>query len=76
MSLSNVQPVTLGGDIKLTSLNCKGLNNPIKHSKVLHYLHHMNVHITYLQETHLKSSDKPKLRRGWVGQVYLSSFSS
>lgn len=73
MAQSNM-PV--GRDIRFVSLNCKGLNNPIKCSKVLHYVRHMNAHIIYLQETHLKNVDIPRLRRGWVGQVFISYFSS
>lgn len=58
------------------SLNCKGLNNPIKRSKVLHYLHHLNAHIIYLQETYLKETDSVRLKKSWIGKIYHSSFSS
>lgn len=74
MTQPNLTALSNGGDIKFTSFNCKGLNNPIKHSKVLHHLHHMGAHIIFLQETHLKASDHLKLKRGWVGQTYHSSF--
>ena len=67
---------SVGGDIKFVSLNCKGLNNPIKCSKVLHYLHHLDAHIIYLQETHLKEIDSVRLKKSWVGKIYHSSFSS
>lgn len=62
-----------GGVIKFSSWNCKGLNQPIKRSKVLK---HLGVHIAFLQETHLKPSDHTRLRKRWVGQVYHSSFQS
>ena len=49
---------SVGGDVRLVSINCKGLNNPIKRSKVLHYLHLINAYIIYLQETHLKETEE------------------
>lgn len=63
-----------GSNIKFISFNCKGLNNPSKRSKVLHHLRHLDAHIVYLQETHLRDGDQARLRCGWVGQVYHSSF--
>lgn len=73
MSLPNTK--TNGCEIRFTSLNCKGLNNPIKRSKIFHHLKHLGAHIIFLQETHLKSSDHLKLKKGWIGQIYNSSFS-
>lgn len=67
---------SVGGDVKFVSLNCKGLNNPIKRSKVLHYLHHLNAQVVYLQETHLRERDIIRLKKSWVGKIYHSSFSS
>lgn len=64
------------GTLKFCSWNCKGLNQPVKRSKVLHHLQHLNAHIVYLQETHLRLSDQAKLRTRWVSQVYHSSFQS
>lgn len=60
-------------DVKFVSLKCKGLNNPIKRSKVLHYLRHL-AHIIFLQETHLKDMDNVRLRKTWIGKIYHSSF--
>ena len=45
-------------------------------TKVLNHLKSLNTKIAFLQETHLKPSGHPKLHRGWVGQLYHSSFSS
>lgn len=69
-------PFGVGGKIRFVSLNCNGLNNPIKRSKVLHYLRHLDAQIIYLQETGLRNVDSPTLKKNWIGQVYLSSFSS
>lgn len=63
-----------GGEIQFTSFNCKGLNNPIKRSKVLHHVQQLGARIIFLQETHLKVSDHLKLKKSWVGQIYHSSF--
>uniref|UniRef100_A0AAY4F0R4 exodeoxyribonuclease III n=1 Tax=Denticeps clupeoides TaxID=299321 RepID=A0AAY4F0R4_9TELE len=59
----------------LHCLNCRGLNNPIKRSKIFHYLHHAGAHVIFLQETHLKPSDHVRLKKGWINQTYHSSFS-
>uniref|UniRef100_A0A8C9ZN56 exodeoxyribonuclease III n=1 Tax=Sander lucioperca TaxID=283035 RepID=A0A8C9ZN56_SANLU len=65
-----------GNTLRICSWNCKGLNHPIKRSKVLHHLRHLGAQIAFLQETHLKVSDQSRLRRGWVGQLYHSTFHS
>lgn len=64
------------GGLRFISWNVKGLNSPVKRNKVIDHLKHLNAKIAFLQETHLKPSDHLKLRRGWVGQLYHSSFSS
>ncbi len=43
---------------------------------MLNHLKYLNTKIAFLQETLLKPSDHLKLRWGWVGQSYHSSFSS
>lgn len=63
-----------GSRLKFMSWNCRGLNHPIKRSKVLHHLQRLGGDVVYLQETHLKLSDHAKLRGRWVGQIYHSSF--
>lgn len=73
MTPSNVTSSS-GCAIRFTSFNCKGLNNPIKRSKILHHLYYLGAHVIFLQENHLKVSDHSKLKRGWVGQTYHSSF--
>ncbi len=76
MTLSNIVPVSKGGVTKFSSVHCKGLNSPIKHSKILHFLRHQGAQIIYLQETHVKSPDQIKLKRGWIGQIFSSPFST
>ncbi len=63
-----------GRDVKFISFNCKEINNPIKCSNLLNHLHILGAQIIFLQETLLKASDQTRLKRGWVGQIYHSSF--
>lgn len=64
-----------GHALKFTSWNVKGLNEPVKRSKVLHHLQTLGTHIAFLQETHLKTDRHFLLQKRWVGQVYHSQFS-
>uniref|UniRef100_A0A672F5Y5 exodeoxyribonuclease III n=1 Tax=Salarias fasciatus TaxID=181472 RepID=A0A672F5Y5_SALFA len=64
------------GALRFISWNVKGLNSTAKCCNVINHLKHLNTRIAFLQETHLKPSDHSKLRRGWVGQLFHSSFSS
>ena len=66
----------LGGHtLKFTSWNVKGLNQPVKRSKVLHHLQSLGTHIAFLQETHLKTDNHSLLPKQWVGQMYPSHYS-
>lgn len=65
-----------GGTLKFISWNCKGLNSPIKRSRVLHHLQHLGAQIIFLQETHFKPSAFPRIKCGWIGPSYYSSFHS
>uniref|UniRef100_A0A3B5RAA6 Reverse transcriptase domain-containing protein n=1 Tax=Xiphophorus maculatus TaxID=8083 RepID=A0A3B5RAA6_XIPMA len=73
----HLTPATaVGREIHFTSFNCRGLNNPVKRSKVLHHMQRLGAQIAFLQETHLKNVDHVKLKRTWVSQVYHSSFNT
>lgn len=65
-----------GGALRYISWNVKGLNSPVKRKNVISHLRQLNTRIAFIQETHLKLSDHLKLRLGWVGQLYHSSFNS
>uniref|UniRef100_A0A8C7XGJ8 Reverse transcriptase domain-containing protein n=1 Tax=Oryzias sinensis TaxID=183150 RepID=A0A8C7XGJ8_9TELE len=69
-------PPAPGGALRFVSWNVKGLNSPIKRKKVISHLKQLNTKIAFLQETHLKVADHLKMRFGWVGQLYHSSFNS
>lgn len=63
-------------DIKIISLNVKGVGHVVKRQKIISLLKKENAQIALLQETHLTDSEHIKLRRGWVGQVFYSSYNS
>uniref|UniRef100_H3AAW1 exodeoxyribonuclease III n=1 Tax=Latimeria chalumnae TaxID=7897 RepID=H3AAW1_LATCH len=56
--------------------NINGINHPIKRKRVLSFLKSHQVHVALLQETHLTQGEHEKLRSGWVGKCFYSSFSS
>lgn len=65
-----------GQSVNFTNWNVKGLNHPIKRSKVLTHLKNLKTDIAFLTETHMRNSDHVGLKRGWVGQVFHSCFAS
>lgn len=58
------------------SWNINGCGNPVKRGKVLTYLKHNHADIAFIQETHFAGEEAAKLKRGWVGHIFHSSFSS
>ncbi len=62
--------------LNICSWNVKGVQNPVKRKKILNYLKKEQIHIAFLQETHLTDSEHIKLKRDCVGQVYGLSFTS
>lgn len=63
-------------DLKLISLNVKGINHVVKRQKILSFFQKEKCQIELLQETHLSDVEHIKLRRNWVGQVFFSSYKS
>lgn len=60
--------------ITFTSLNVKGLNNPVKRGKIFSYPKSISAAIMFIQETHLKDMAHTKLRCRGVGQTFHLSF--
>lgn len=63
-------------DLKLFSLNVKGINHVVKRQKLLSFFQKEKCDVALLQETHLSDIEHMKLRRNWVGQVFFSSYKS
>ena len=61
---------------KFVSWNVRGLNHPVKRSKVFSHLAKLKAEVIFLQETHLRTSDIPRLQRGCISQVFHSKFNS
>lgn len=49
-------------------------NGDVKRDRVLAHLKKLKANLIFFQETHLRNKDNGYLHRGWVGQVYHSSF--
>lgn len=64
-----------GSEVHFISWNVRGLNGPVKRTRVFSHLKRLNTEIAFLQETHLRSQDHSLLRKTWVGQAYHSNFS-
>lgn len=64
------------GSVNFMSWNVKSLNHPIKRKRVFTHLKQLNTDIAFLQETHIRTADLFRIRKGWVGQLYHSSFRS
>ncbi len=50
-------------DLKVISLNVKGINHAIKCQKILSFLTKEKCQVAFLQELHLSKSEHVKLRR-------------
>uniref|UniRef100_A0A3B4ZXX0 Uncharacterized protein n=1 Tax=Stegastes partitus TaxID=144197 RepID=A0A3B4ZXX0_9TELE len=59
--------------VKIISLNVKGLGHVVKRQKIISFLKRANAQIALLLLTDVEHI---KLRRGWVGQVFYSAFNS
>ena len=56
--------------ISITTLNVNGLNSPIKRHKVADWIKKQNPTICCLQETHLNSKDKYRLKAKWWKMIF------
>lgn len=68
--------ISLKGEslVQFISWNTKGLNDAGKRGRVLTHLKKLNADIVFLQETHLRTQDHFRLKKGWVGQLFHSNF--
>lgn len=75
MNDSNLGNPGIGSKTRFVSWNVKGMNNPIKRSKVFSHLKRLDTDIVFLQETHLRNRDHFRLRRPWL-DIFHSNFDS
>ena len=59
-------------DIKLQSLNVKGLNKSIKRRSIFRWLHNQKHHFVFLQETHCTKECAQLWEAEWGGKVFFS----
>lgn len=62
--------------IRFLSWNVKGMNNPVKRSKIFSHLRRLDTDIVFLQETHSRNIDQVRLSRSWFGDIFHSNFDS
>ena len=66
---------TLGGaNTKFTTWNAKGVNHPVKRSKIFAHLSKLKTDIAFLTETHLLNKNHNMLKRGGFSQIFHSKF--
>ena len=64
------------GDIKICSLNCRGLGTFEKRRDVLNYLRKSQYNIFMLQDIHCSPEKENQFRNTWGGEVKMAGFSS
>lgn len=62
--------------VKFLSWNVKGMNNPVKRSRVFSHLKKLRADVIYLQESHLRNKDHVRLRHPGFHQVFHSDFNN
>ena len=63
-------------ELKILSMNCRGLGDQKKRRDVMHYLRSLNVDIVFLQDTHLTARALPYFNSLWKGGCYHACYSS
>lgn len=76
MTNTNLHNSDIGSSIRFLSWNVKGMNSPVKRSRIFAHLKHLNIDKAFLQEAHLRDRDQVKLRCPWVGDIFHSTFNS
>ncbi|CAH2283078.1 Hypothetical predicted protein [Pelobates cultripes] len=59
--------------INFLSINARGLNQPEKRSQALRHFHSQKSHIVFIQETHFKEGQTPRLTDRYYAQCFLSN---
>ena len=56
--------------LSIITLNVNGLNAPIKRHRIAEWIRKYDPHICYLQETHLRTKDLPRLKAKDWKQIF------
>jgi len=62
--------------LKLSSFNCRGIQDSFKRKKVFHYLKSIGCDIVFLQETHSSLIDENLWKTHWGEQAWFNSYAS
>ena len=62
--------------IKLSTFNCRGLQDYVKRRKIFHYIRNIESDIIFLQETHCDKKDENVWKTQWGESSWFSSYSS
>ena len=61
---------------KLSTFNCRGLQDNFKRKKVFNYLRNIGSDIIFLQETHCSDNDEKFWKNQWGEHAWFSNYSS
>lgn len=62
--------------LRCISWNVKGMGNATKLGRVMTHLNQFKGNVYFLQETHMLNRETSRLKKGWVGDVFHSTFNS
>lgn len=65
-----------GAAVRFLSWNVKGLNGPVKRTRIFSHLKQLKTDVLFLQETHLRLEDHTRLRKAWVNHIFHSKFNN
>jgi len=66
----------MANNIKILSLNCRGLNGKQKRRDVMNYLQNKNASILCLQDVHFTGDMEVMVKDEWGGEAFFSPFTS
>jgi exonuclease III len=62
--------------LKLSTFNCRGLQDQFKRKKIFNYLRQIESDIIFLQETHCSNKDENFWKTQWGEHAWFSNFTS
>lgn len=68
--------VRIDSSLRFLSWNIKGMNSPVKRSRVFSHLKQLRVDVAFLQESHLRVKDQHRVKLPWAEHYFHSNFDS